>query len=148
MPDPKLEVLTPHNCQLIFIDHQPQMAFSVAVDRAPDAEEQHGCVGQGREDLWHPDHDHDGRERQLLRLRLSGAAERVPRAQDSGADLDERVGRPEGARRARRYDAVIAVVQEHSGAYGMGVDYAYTMVHKAPQRPSGAHEVLAPLAAA
>lgn len=37
---------------------------------------------------------------------------------------------------ARRdtYDAVISVVQEHSGAYGMGVDYAYTMVHKAPER--------------
>ena len=32
------------------------------------------------------------------------------------------------------YDAVMAIVQEHSGAYGMGVDYAYTMVHKAPQR--------------
>ena len=32
------------------------------------------------------------------------------------------------------YDAVIGLVQEHSGAYGMGVDYAYTMVHKAPQR--------------
>jgi nicotinamidase-related amidase len=32
------------------------------------------------------------------------------------------------------YDAVIALVQEHSGAYGMGVDYAYTMVHKAPER--------------
>jgi hypothetical protein len=26
------------------------------------------------------------------------------------------------------------LVREHSGAYGMGVDYAYTMVHKAPQR--------------
>jgi hypothetical protein len=26
------------------------------------------------------------------------------------------------------------LVLEHSGAYGMGVDYAYTMVHKAPQR--------------
>jgi len=37
---------------------------------------------------------------------------------------------------ARRdtYDQVIALVQEHSGAYGMGVDYAYTMVHKAPER--------------
>ncbi len=32
------------------------------------------------------------------------------------------------------YDAVIDLVQEHSGAYGMGVDYAYTMVHKAPGR--------------
>ncbi|HVH34893.1 MAG TPA: hydrolase [Tahibacter sp.] len=32
------------------------------------------------------------------------------------------------------YDAVMDIVREHSGAYGMGVDYAYTMVHKAPQR--------------
>lgn len=32
------------------------------------------------------------------------------------------------------YDAVMALVKEHSGAYGMGVDYAYTMVHKAPER--------------
>jgi nicotinamidase-related amidase len=31
-------------------------------------------------------------------------------------------------------DAVIAIVQERSGAYGMGVDYAYTMVHKAQER--------------
>ena len=36
--------------------------------------------------------------------------------------------------RKKTYDAVIGLVQEHSGAYGMGVDYAYTMVHKAPQR--------------
>ena len=37
---------------------------------------------------------------------------------------------------ARRdtYDAVMDLVREHSGAYGMGVDYAYTMVHKAPSR--------------
>lgn len=27
------------------------------------------------------------------------------------------------------YDAVMAIVKEHSGAYGMGVEYAYTMVH-------------------
>ncbi|MEO9338658.1 hydrolase [Mesorhizobium sp. SB112] len=36
--------------------------------------------------------------------------------------------------RSDTYDAVISVVKEHAGAYGMGVDYAYTMVHKAPQR--------------
>jgi len=37
---------------------------------------------------------------------------------------------------ARRgtYDAVIDIVREHSGSYGMGVDYAYTHVHKAPER--------------
>jgi nicotinamidase-related amidase len=33
-----------------------------------------------------------------------------------------------------RYNAVMDIVREHSGAYGMGVDYAYTMVHKAPER--------------
>ena len=32
------------------------------------------------------------------------------------------------------YDAVMDIVREHSGAYGIGVDYAYTMVHKAPER--------------
>ena len=34
IPNPKLEVLTPQNCQLIFIDQQPQMAFGVqSIDR-------------------------------------------------------------------------------------------------------------------
>ncbi len=32
------------------------------------------------------------------------------------------------------YDAVMDIVREHSGTYGMGVDYAYTMVHKADER--------------
>src|SRR6201995_3095108 len=41
------------------------------------------------------------------------------------------------------YDAVMAIVREHSGAYGMGVDYAYTMVHKARPPTSKIHEVLA-----
>jgi len=36
--------------------------------------------------------------------------------------------------RKETYEAVMAIVQAHSGAYGMGVDYAYTMVHKAPER--------------
>jgi nicotinamidase-related amidase len=36
--------------------------------------------------------------------------------------------------RKKTYDATIAIVQEHSGAYGMGVDYAYTLVHKAAER--------------
>ncbi len=37
---------------------------------------------------------------------------------------------------ARRdtYNAVMSIIRMHSGAYGMGVDYAYTMVHKAPER--------------
>jgi nicotinamidase-related amidase len=34
--------------------------------------------------------------------------------------------------RKETYDAVINLVKEHSGAYGVGVEYAYTMVHDAP----------------
>jgi nicotinamidase-related amidase len=36
--------------------------------------------------------------------------------------------------RKETYDAVMAIVKEHSGAYGMGVDYAVTHVHKGPER--------------
>ncbi|QBY55720.1 hydrolase [Cupriavidus oxalaticus] len=45
------------------------------------------------------------------------------------------------------YDAVMKLVKEHSGAYGMGVDYAYTMVHKAAQRTATGHESIAPVPA-
>ncbi|HGL6720247.1 hydrolase [Burkholderia contaminans] len=38
------------------------------------------------------------------------------------------------------YNDVMAIAKEHSGAYGMGVDYAYTMVHKAAQRTATPHE--------
>lgn len=31
------------------------------------------------------------------------------------------------------YEAVMDIVKAHCGAYGVGVEYAYTMVHKAPQ---------------
>jgi len=34
--------------------------------------------------------------------------------------------------RKETYDAVINLVKEHSGAYGVGVEYASTMVHGAP----------------
>ena len=77
MPDPKLEVLSPQNSQLI-IDQQPQMAFGV-----------------------------QSMDRQALKNN----------------------------------------VKEHAGAYGMGVHYAYTMVHKAPQRTATPHESLAPVPA-
>ena len=43
--------------------------------------------------------------------------------------------------RKETYDAVIGIVQEHSGAYGMGVDYAYTMVHKVPERVKAGQRV-------
>jgi hypothetical protein len=42
---------------------------------------------------------------------------------------------------ARRdtYDAVIGIVKQHAGAYGAGVEYAYTMVHG--QVPDGTQTV-------
>ncbi len=52
--------------------------------------------------------------------------------------------------RRETYDAVMDIVREHSGAYGMGVDYAYTMVHKAPERVTHGprlEPVAAPIAA-
>lgn len=49
--------------------------------------------------------------------------------------------------RKETYDLTIAIVQEHSGAYGMGVDYAYTMVHKAKSRTKSTGEIVAPQAA-
>ncbi|RJF79115.1 hydrolase [Azospirillum cavernae] len=44
---------------------------------------------------------------------------------------------------ARRdtYDGVMEITREHFGAYGMGVDYAYTRVHNAPQRGAYPHKV-------
>jgi nicotinamidase-related amidase len=36
--------------------------------------------------------------------------------------------------RKETYDAVTGIVKEHSGAYGMGIDYAVTHVHKGAER--------------
>ena len=44
--------------------------------------------------------------------------------------------------RRETYDEIMAIAREHSGAYGMGIDYAYTMVHKAAQRTATPHEAL------
>lgn len=39
--------------------------------------------------------------------------------------------------RKETYNDVIAIVKEHGGAYGQGVEYAYTMVHKQPASRAG-----------
>jgi nicotinamidase-related amidase len=31
------------------------------------------------------------------------------------------------------YDSLMSLLKQHAGAYGSGVEYAYTMIHKAPQ---------------
>lgn len=35
--------------------------------------------------------------------------------------------------RREHYDALMGLFKQHAGAYGAGIEYAYTMVHKAPQ---------------
>lgn len=40
------------------------------------------------------------------------------------------------------YDALMNLLRQHAGAYGSGVEYAYTMVHKAPQSAQVPHKVV------
>jgi len=42
------------------------------------------------------------------------------------------------------YDAVMDIVKTHCGAYGMGVEYAYTMLHGAPPTVWPSYTVLPP----
>lgn len=40
------------------------------------------------------------------------------------------------------YNGTMDIVREHCGAYGMGVDYAYTMVHKQPRRDKSSGKLI------
>jgi nicotinamidase-related amidase len=227
MTNPKLEVLTPDNCQLIIIDHQPQMAFAVqSIDRQTlknntiglakaaaafnipttittvESESFSGYtypelldVFPGKPILertsmnsWDDQKVRDalaanGRKKVVvaglwtevcnttfaLCAMSEGGYEIYMVADASGGTSKEahdfamqrmvQAGavpvtwqqvllewQRDWARRDT-YDAVIAIAREHSGGYGMGIDYAYTMVHKAPQRAASGHEVLAPVPA-
>ena len=42
------------------------------------------------------------------------------------------------------YDALMGLIKQHGGAYGSGVEYAYTMVHHAPQSAQKPHIVQKP----
>lgn len=228
MTNPKLEVLTPTNCQLIFIDHQPQMAFGVqSIDRqvlknnvvglakaakifgiptiitTVETESFSGFTYPELLDVF-PDQVllertsmnswDDQKVRDALKANgrnkvvVSGLWTEVcnntfalSAMHDAGYEIymvaDASGGTTKEAHDysmqrmiqagvvpvtwqqvllewqrdwAHRgtYDAVMALVREHSGAYGMGVDYAYTMVHKAKQRTTAPHEALAPVPAA
>jgi nicotinamidase-related amidase len=227
MNNPKLEVLTPQNSQVIFIDHQPQMAFGVqSIDRQTlknnvvalakatkvfkvpttittvetqsfsgytypellDVFPDKPVLERSSMNSWDDKKVRDalkanGRNKVVvsglwtevcnnsfaLSAMLEGGYEIYMVADASGGTSKEahdysmqrmiQVGvvpmtwqqvllewQRDWARK-ETYDAVMAIVREHSGAYGMGVDYAYTMVHKAPQRISKVHEVLSPVAA-
>ncbi|MBF0548933.1 MAG: hydrolase [Deltaproteobacteria bacterium] len=39
------------------------------------------------------------------------------------------------------YNALMQLFREHAGAYGCGIEYAYSMVHKAPQAAQNPHVV-------
>jgi hypothetical protein len=39
------------------------------------------------------------------------------------------------------YDALLTIFREHAGAYGSGIEYAYSMVHNAPQAAKTPHVV-------
>ncbi|WP_042879319.1 hydrolase [Cupriavidus necator] len=219
----KLELLTPGNCQLIFIDHQPQMAFGVqSIDRqtlknntvglAKAAKifnipttittvETESFAGYSYPELLDVFPDHKLLERTSMnswddqKVRDALAASRRKKvvvaglwtevcntsfalsamagggyeiymvSDASGGTSKEahdyamqrmiQVGvvpmtwqqvllewQRDWAHRDT-YDEVMKVVKEHSGGYGMGVDYAYTMVHKAAQRTAVPHEMLA-----
>ena len=227
MMNPKLEVLTPTNCQLIFIDQQPQMAFGVqSMDRQAlknntvalaksakifniptiittvETESFSGHtypelldVFPGKDILertsmnsWDDQKVRDalaanGKKKVIvsglwtevcnnsfaLCAMLEGGYEIYMVADASGGTSKEahdyamqrmiQAGvvpvtwqqvmlewQRDWAHR-ETYDAVMAVVREHSGAYGMGVDYAYTMVHKAAPRGNSDHKTLAPVPA-
>ena len=227
MTNPKHEVLTPQNSQIIFIDHQPQMAFGVqSMDRQMlknncvalakagkvfkiptiiTSVETQGFSGYTYPELldvfpdapllerssmnsWDDKKVRDalkanGRNKVVvsgnwtevcnmtfaLSAMLEGGYEIYMVADASGGTSREahdyamqrmiQAGvvpmtwqqvllewQRDWARK-ETYDAVMAIVREHSGAYGMGVDYAYTMVHKAPQRTSKLHELLKPMSA-
>ncbi|ALD91163.1 hydrolase [Cupriavidus gilardii] len=227
MSNPKLEVLTPENSQLIIIDHQPQMAFGVqSMDRqlmknnvvglakaakifeiptvitTVESESFSGYTYPELLDVfpnqktlertsmnsWDDQKVRDalkanGRRKVVvaglwtevcnttfaLSAMLEGDYEIYMVADASGGTSKEahdyamqrmiQAGvvpvtwqqvalewQRDWARRGT-YDAVIGLAQQHSGAYGMGIDYAYTMVHKAAQRTATPHESIAPVAA-
>ncbi|MGY2489001.1 hydrolase [Cupriavidus sp. CP313] len=227
MSNPKLEVLTPQNSQLIFIDHQPQMAFGVqSMDRQAmknnvvglakaakifnipttittvESESFSGFTYPELLDVF-PDQKtlertsmnswDDQKVRDALKANgrnkvvvaglwtevcnttfalcamLEGNYEIYMVADASGGTTKEAhdyaMQRMVQAgvvpvtwqqvllewqrdwKNRDTYDAVMKVAKEHSGAYGMGVDYAYTMVHKAAQRTATGHESIAPVPA-
>ena len=214
MSNPKTEVLTPQNSQLIFIDHQPQMAFGVqSIDRQtlknntvglakaakifnipttittvetesfsghtypellavfPDAP----LLERTSMNSWDDQKVRDalkknGRNKVIvsgLWTEVCNTTFALSAMHDAGYEIymvaDASGGTSQAAHdysmqrmiqagvvpvtwqqvllewqrdwaRRETYDAVMDIVREHSGAYGMGVDYAYTMVHKAAER--------------
>ena len=121
------ELLDPTNSALIFIDHQPQMSFGVAnIDRQTLKNNTVALAKAAKVFNIPTIISVDAHERSIDRMVQAGA---VPVTWQQVLLEYQR----DWSRKAT-YDAVMDLVREHSGAYGMGVDYAYTMVHGAPER--------------
>jgi hypothetical protein len=87
----KLDVLTPTNCQLIIIDHQPQMAFGVqSIDRQVLKNNVVALAKSAK--VFNIPTIITTVETQLLRLHLSGTAVGLPRSRHPGTHLDELLG--------------------------------------------------------
>lgn len=227
MSNPQLEVLTPANSQVIFIDHQPQMAFGVqSIDRqllknnvvglakaaqifdvpttitTVETESFSGPTYPELLDVF-PDHPllertsmnswDDQKVRDALfandrsKIVVSGLWTEVcnvtfalsclhdtdfeiymvadasggtsTAAHNYAMDRMVQAGvvpvtwqqvllewQRDWAHRAT-YDAVTALIREHSGAYGMGLDYSHTMVHGGAPRTSHRGDRLDPIRA-
>src|SRR5438034_691667 len=98
-------LLTPDNCAVTFIDLQPQMLFGVA-----------------------------NFDRQSI-INNNVALAKAARVFQAGAKpvtaLSVMLEWQRDWAEKDTYDAVMDIVKTHFGAYGVGVEYAYTMVHGA-----------------
>ena len=210
----KPDLLTPDNCQLIFIDHQPQMAFGVAsIDRQTlknntvalaraaklfgipttittvetdsfsghtypellSVFPEHPILERTSMNSWDDRKVRDaladaGRKKIVVSGLWTGICNNMfafsamaeggyeiymvadasgdtsDMAQDAAMQRMAQAGvvpmttiqtmlewQRDWARRDT-YDEPMSIIREHGGAYGMGIDYAYTHVHKAPER--------------
>ena len=154
MTSSKLEVLTPANCQIIFIDHQPQMAFGVqSIDRQV-LKNNTVALAKAAKVFNIPTiittvetESFSGNTYPELLDVFPGQDILERTSMNSWDDQKVMLEWQRDWARKETYTAVMDIVREHSGAYGMGVDYAYTMVHKAPSRQKSEHRTLAPVPA-
>src|SRR5439155_551921 len=100
------KLYTPEDSAIVFIDQQPQMTFRMAsADRAT-------MINN------------------VTLLARVAKEFNVPAALTAIEALLE--WQRDWARR-EHYDALMGILKQQGGAYGVGVEYAYTMVHHAPQ---------------
>jgi hypothetical protein len=99
MSNSKLEVLTPQNCQLIFIDHEPQMAFGVqSIDRQV-LKNNTVALAKAAKVFKIPTTITTVESESFLGLHVSRTARRISRYQAARPFIHELLGRQEGSRR-------------------------------------------------